>query len=434
MKISVVGCGFLGAVYAAGMASLGHDVVGIDIDEQKLERLKAGHSPFFEPGLDELLIKAQDQGSLRFSSDFADTALSTIHFLCVGTPQLDGSLAADVSYVNAAVRSLLPYLKGADVVVGKSTVPVGTAARLSPSVLDAGGELIWNPEFLREGHAVKDTLHPDRLIYGVRDEEESAAAIASLDEAYASMLDEGTVRMIMNYQTAELVKNSANSFLATKISFINAMAELCDAAGADVTELADALGLDDRIGRKFLNAGLGFGGGCLPKDIRALQAQAEELGVDAAVHFLNDIDHINQSQRSRLVELTRRVCGSLQGQRLAVLGAAFKPDSDDVRDSPALDVAQQLQDAGAEVIVCDPHATGNAKLRFPDLAYTEDLAEAVAGADGLLLLTEWKQFRQLDPYQLSGQVAKPVMIDGRNVLDPTKWRNAGWTFGSLGRP
>ncbi|HET7414646.1 MAG TPA: nucleotide sugar dehydrogenase, partial [Arthrobacter sp.] len=252
MQISVVGCGFLGAVYAAGMASLGHDVVGIDIDEQKLERLKAGHSPFFEPGLDELLIKAQNKGSLRFSSDFADTASSTIHFLCVGTPQLHGSLAADVSYVDAALQSLLPYLKPSDVVVGKSTVPVGTAARLSPLVLDAGGELIWNPEFLREGHAVKDTLHPDRLIYGVRDEEESAAAIASLDEAYASMLDEGTVRMIMNYQTAELVKNSANSFLATKISFINAMAELCDAAGADVTELADALGLDDRIGRKFL--------------------------------------------------------------------------------------------------------------------------------------------------------------------------------------
>lgn len=434
MKISVVGCGFLGAVYAAGMASLGHDVVGIDIDEQKLERLKAGHSPFFEPGLDELLVKAQNKGSLRFSSDYADTASSTIHFLCVGTPQLDGSLAADVSFVDAALQSLLPYLKPSDVVVGKSTVPVGTAARLSPMVLDAGAELIWNPEFLREGHAVQDTLHPDRLIYGVRGEEESAAAIASLDEAYASMLDEGTVRMIMNFQTAELVKNSANSFLATKISFINAMAELCDAAGADVTELADALGLDDRIGRKFLNAGVGFGGGCLPKDIRALQAQAQELGVDAAVDFLNDIDHINQGQRRRLVELTRRICGNLQGQRLAVLGAAFKPDSDDVRDSPALDVAQQLLDAGAQVVVCDPHATANARLRYPELTYTEHLAEAVAGADGLLLLTEWKQFRQLDPYQLGSQVAKPVMIDGRNVLDPTKWRNAGWTFASLGRP
>lgn len=434
MKISVVGCGFLGAVYAAGMASLGHDVVGIDIDEQKLERLKAGHSPFFEPGLDELLLEAQNKGSLRFSSDFADTASSTIHFLCVGTPQLDGSLAADISFVDAAVKSLIPYLKASDVVVGKSTVPVGTAARLAPLILDTGAELIWNPEFLREGHAVKDTLHPDRLIYGVRDEDDSAAAIASLDEAYASMLDEGTVRMIMNYQTAELVKNSANSFLATKISFINAMAELCDAAGADVTQLADALGLDDRIGRKFLNAGLGFGGGCLPKDIRALQAQAAELGVDAAVDFLNDIDHINQWQRRRLVELTRRVCGPIEGQRLAVLGAAFKPDSDDVRDSPALDVAQQLHDSGADVVVCDPHATANAKLRFPSLTYTQDLAEAVSGADALLLLTEWKQFRQLDPYQLSSQVARPVIIDGRNVLDSTKWRNAGWTFGALGRP
>ncbi|WP_026534571.1 UDP-glucose dehydrogenase family protein [Arthrobacter sp. H14] len=434
MKISVVGCGFLGAVYAAGMASLGHDVVGIDVDQDKLDRLTAGHSPFFEPGLDDLLIEAQNKGSLRFSADFPDTASSTMHFICVGTPQLDGSLAADVSYVNAAVQSLLPHLKPGDVVVGKSTVPVGTAARLAPMIVDAGADLIWNPEFLREGHAVKDTLNPDRLIYGVRDKEASAAAIQDLDEAYATMLDRGTVRLVMAYPTAELVKNSANSFLATKISFINAMAELCDASGADVTELADAIGIDDRIGRKFLNAGVGFGGGCLPKDVRALQAQARDLGVDSAVSLLNDIDHINQSQRSRLVALASRLCGGLEGKRLAVLGAAFKPNSDDVRDSPALDVAQQLQDAGAVVIVCDPHATTNASLRFPDLSYTDTLIDAVTDSDGMLLLTEWQEYRELDPAALRQLVHIPVMIDGRNVLDPTAWRTAGWTFGALGRP
>lgn len=434
MKISVVGCGFLGAVYAAAMASLGHDVVGIDVDQRKLDLLTAGQAPFYEPGLEELLLEAQNNGSLRFSSDMAEAAGAKLHFICVGTPQLDGQLAADVSYVNAAVQAALPHLNAGDVVVGKSTVPVGTAARLSPAIVGAGAELIWNPEFLREGHAVEDTLEPDRLIYGVREAQASAVAIATLDRAYAGIIERGTPRMVMDFATAELVKNSANSFLATKISFINAMAELCDAAGADVSLLADAIGLDERIGRKFLNAGIGFGGGCLPKDVRALQAQARDLGVDAAVNLLNDVDEINQNQRIRVLNLTEELCGGLAGKRLTVLGAAFKPNSDDVRDSPALDVAQKLHDAGALVTVCDPHAIEHARLRNPKLTYTDDVDRAVTEADGLLLLTEWHQFRALDPSELKALVSVPVMIDGRNVLDPLRWRAAGWTFGALGRP
>lgn len=437
MRISVIGCGYLGAVHAACMAKLGHDVVGIDIDQRKIDGLSGGTAPFFEPGLNGLLADVESSGRLTFTTDFSAAAGCDVHFVCVGTPQKKGENGADMTYVDAAIESLLPFVRPGDVVVGKSTVPVGTAARLAEIVRASqpDAHLLWNPEFLREGHAVKDTLNPDRFVYGVWDGSEDNHAVATLDEVYATPLNSGTPRLVVDLPTAELVKTAANSFLATKISFINAMAELCDAAGADVTRLADAIGMDDRIGRKFLNAGIGFGGGCLPKDIRAFMARAGELGADQALTFLKEVDAINMRRRTRVVELTRVLCGDgLLGKKIAVLGAAFKPDSDDVRDSPSLSIAAQLQLQGAVVTVTDPKALGNAARRFPELQYEPTVDATVRGADAVLLLTEWQEYRDLDPHLLLETVAAPRILDGRNVLDPAKWRAAGWHYRGLGRP
>ncbi|WP_342037783.1 MULTISPECIES: UDP-glucose dehydrogenase family protein [Brevibacterium] len=435
MKVSVIGCGYLGAVHAAAMASLGHEVVGVDVDEAKIAALRAGRPPFFEPGLADLLLGAQDKGSLDFTTDIADAAEARVHFVCVGTPQKPGEFAADVTYVDSAVDSLLPYLSPGAVVVGKSTVPVGTAARLAGLLQPSGAVLMWNPEFLREGHAVEDTLHPNRLVYGVPDGDAGETATEALDEVYAPMLAADTPRLVADYATAELVKTAANSFLATKISFINAMAELCEASGADVTMLADAIGMDDRIGRKFLNAGLGFGGGCLPKDIRAFMARAGELGADQAVAFLKEIDSINMRRRVRMVDIAREALGgSFIGKKVTILGAAFKPDSDDVRDSPALAVARLIGTQGGVVTVTDPEAVANASRAFPELTFVTDTTEALTGADAVLLLTEWKEYRDLDPTAVAGLVSGRVLVDGRNVLDPQQWRAAGWTYRALGRP
>ena len=435
MKISVIGCGYLGAVHAAAMASLGHEVTGVDVDTAKVEALTSGRPPFFEPGLSELLVKAQERGKLEFTTDVSRAADATVHFVCVGTPQKPGEFAADVTYVDAAVESLHTHLTATSVVVGKSTVPVGTAERLAGVIAVTGAAMMWNPEFLREGHAVEDTLHPNRLVYGVADGEPGQAAAATLDEVYASILAEDTPRMITDFATAELVKTAANSFLATKISFINAMAELCEASGADVTQLADAIGMDDRIGRKFLNAGLGFGGGCLPKDIRAFMARAGELGADQAVAFLKEIDSINMRRRVRMVDIARDALGgSFIGKKITILGAAFKPDSDDVRDSPALAVARLIATQGGLVTVTDPQAIGNAKKSFPELNYVADTAEAITGAEAVLLLTEWREYRDLDPAATAELVRGKVLVDGRNVLTPELWRSAGWTYRALGRP
>lgn len=437
MRISVIGCGYLGAVHAACMAKLGHDVVGIDVDERKITELSAARAPFFEPGLADLLREVQETGRLSFTTDLSAAKGSTVHFICVGTPQKKGENGADLTYVDSATYGLLPHLSPGDVVVGKSTVPVGTAARLSSLIQgqEPDAHLVWNPEFLREGHALSDTLQPDRFVYGVADGSEEHAAVAILDEVYSTSLSSGTPRLVTDHPTAELVKTAANSFLATKISFINAMAELCEAAGADVTRLADAIGMDDRIGRKFLNAGIGFGGGCLPKDIRAFMARAGELGADQALTFLREVDAINMRRRTRMVELSRELCdGSLMGKRITVLGAAFKPESDDVRDSPALSIAAQLQLQGAVVTVTDPKALANAARRFPELHYEPDTDKAAARADAVLLLTEWKEYQNLDPYELAHMVSTPRILDGRNVLDATKWRAAGWTYRGLGRP
>jgi UDPglucose 6-dehydrogenase len=436
VRISVIGTGYLGAVHAVGMAELGHAVVGVDVDTGKIEALGAGRSPIFEPELDELLQKHAATGLLRFTTDYAEAADADVHFICVGTPQRSDGLAADMTYVEAAVDALAPHLQRPCVVAGKSTVPVGTAQRLADKLLKlapAGSdvELAWNPEFLREGHAVADTLRPDRLVFGVS----SDAAEATLRECYADVIGRGTPVVVTDLPTAELVKVSANAFLATKISFINAIAEICEVTGADVTKLADAIGHDDRIGRKFLNAGLGFGGGCLPKDIRAFMARAGELGASHALTFLAEVDAINLRRRERVAELAWEMVGrSLIGKRVAVLGAAFKPNSDDVRDSPALNVAGRLQLQGAHVAVYDPKATDNARKIFPTLEYATSAFDACRRADVVLHLTEWAEFREIDPAELGEIVAQRNIVDGRNGLDVAVWRAAGWNYRALGRP
>jgi UDPglucose 6-dehydrogenase len=438
MKLSVIGCGYLGAVHAAAMAELGHEVIGIDIDPAKIEALSAGRAPFFEPGLPEILISASATGRLRFSTDLADAAGSEVHFIAVGTPQKKGSHAADLTYVNAAVEGLLPYLAAGDLVVGKSTVPVGTAANLA-STIEASGTgamLAWNPEFLREGFAVSDTITPDRLVYGLPPAPEQAArAKALLDGVYASALAAETPLVVTDYATAELVKVSANAFLATKISFINAMAEIAEVTGADVTQLATAIGLDDRIGWKFLKAGVGFGGGCLPKDIRAFTARAEELGRGESVAFLKEVDAINLRRRQRVVDLAvEALDGQAYGKKIAVLGLAFKPHSDDIRDSPALDVAVQLHGLGAIVTATDPQAIHTAARIHPQLTYAADPADALKDADLVVLVTEWDEFRHMDPAWAKSLVKTATIIDGRNTLDVLAWRAAGWTYKGLGRP
>lgn len=428
-----MGCGYLGAVHAACMADLGHDVVGIDVDAAKVAQLTAGTAPFYEPGLPELLRSALASGRLRFSTLMADARGATVHFIAVGTPQLSDSYAADLTHVNAAIDSLIGHLAPDDLVVGKSTVPVGTAAQLADRVERTGARLAWNPEFLREGFAVADTVAPDRLVYGVRAGDD--ASVIALDAVYAAAIARETPRVVTDLATAELVKVAANAFLATKISFINAMAEVAEVTGADVTQLADAIGYDARIGRRFLNAGLGFGGGCLPKDIRGFMARAEELGVQPALAFLREVDSINLRRRERMVDLAREVCGgSVDGKRIAVLGLAFKPDSDDVRDSPALDVAARLSELGAWVRATDPEALQTSRRQRPALTYVETVEEAAAEADAVLLLTEWKQYRNLDPGELGSIVRSRVILDGRNCLNPAQWREAGWLYRALGRP
>jgi UDPglucose 6-dehydrogenase len=436
VRISVIGCGYLGAVHAAVMARLGHQVVGVDVNPERVEVLASGHAPFYEPGLAPLLAEGTRTGSLRFTTDCAAAHGSTIHFLCVGTPQVAAGDQADLSALDASLLSLLPYLRAEDLVVGKSTVPVGTARALA-SWLGEGeerGRLAWNPEFLREGHAVEDTLHPDRLVYGVERGPLGEQDAALLDEVYGRLLRDGVPRIVTDYATAELAKVAANSFLATKISFVNAMAEVCEASGGDADALARTLASDSRIGKDYLGVGLGFGGGCLPKDIRAFAARAEELGAGPAVAFLHQVDQINDRCLDRAVELVRRAAGGLDGARVSVLGAAFKPDSDDVRSSPSLGLARRLASRGAQVVVTDPQAVPLAQLAAPELRYAVDVAEAVTGADVVVLATEWDEYRHLDPEDLSPLVRRPCVVDTRSVWDLARWRGAGFTALALGRP
>jgi UDPglucose 6-dehydrogenase len=442
VRITVIGTGYLGTTHAACMAELGHEVLGLDILPEKVAALASGAVPMYEPGLEELLRRhvaglPGSSGRLRFTTSWEEVgAFGEIHFVCTNTPQRRGEFACDMSYVESAFDLLAPHLERPVLVVGKSTVPVGSADRLARRLAErapAGelAEVAWNPEFLREGYAVEDTLHPDRLVIGVRSEQ----AEAVLRELYAPLLAQGTPLVVTDFPTAELVKTAANSFLATKISFINAMAEVCEASGADVVQLSGALAYDARIGGRYLNAGLGFGGGCLPKDIRAFMARAGELGADQALTFLREVDSINMRRRSRMVELAREQCGGgFLGRRVAVLGAAFKPDSDDVRDSPALNVAGQIQLQGGQVTVYDPKAMDNARALFPSLSFAGSALEAAEGAHVVLHLTEWREFRTMDPEVLGQVVSERRILDGRNVLDPQQWRGAGWTYRALGRP
>ena len=438
MRMTVIGTGYLGATHAACMAELGHEVMGVDVDESKIESLKSGKVPFYEPGLPEVLERNIEAGRLDFTTDYAQAAqFADVHFLGVGTPQRHGSYAADMTYVKAVIRDLVPLLEGEHVIFGKSTVPVGTAAELQEMANELAQEgshveIAWNPEFLREGYAVKDTITPDRIVLGVRGGQSRGEAVAR--EVYAKPLAQDTPFIVTDLQTAELVKVSANAFLATKISFINAVSEICEIAGADVVKLADAIGYDERIGRKFLGAGLGFGGGCLPKDIRAFMARAGELGADQALTFLREVDAINMRRRDRTVDMAKEAFqGSLLGHRVTVLGCAFKPNSDDVRDSPALSVAGSLSLAGAAVTVYDPEGMDNARKVFPTLNYAADCEEALRESELVILATEWQEFRQLDPTEVAGLVTNKHIIDGRNVLDVEAWKQAGWTIEALGR-
>ncbi|MFN8192836.1 MAG: UDP-glucose/GDP-mannose dehydrogenase family protein [Nocardioidaceae bacterium] len=436
MRITVIGCGYLGATHAACMAELGHEVLGVEVDDAKRAALAAGKVPFHEPGLEELLSRHVASGRLRFTDSFEEAGgFGDLHFLCVGTPQSAVGLGADLSAVFGATESLAPHLTRPALLVGKSTVPVGTASRLAVRLAElapAGddAELAWNPEFLREGFGVKDTLEPDRLVLGVASERSEKV----LRDFYAPVLDRGTPVVVTDFATAELAKVAANAFLATKISFINAVAEVCEAAGADVVDLADAIGHDARIGRAFLNAGIGFGGGCLPKDIRAFLHRAGELGVDDAMSFLREVDDINQRRRAQVVTTaTKLLDDSVAGATVCVWGAAFKPDSDDVRDSPALWIAGQLHLRGARVAVYDPQATETARRTFPTLDYASSAIEAATGADLVLHLTEWREFREVDLGAVSAVVRRRVLLDGRNVLDLEAWRAAGWTARGIGR-
>ena len=435
MRLTIIGIGYLGLTHAVCMAELGHDVVALDTDADKLSQASSGEVPFFEPGLEAMLRKNLDAGRLRFTASYAEVAeFGDVHFLCVGTPQAaDGS--ADMSYVVAAADSLAPHLRRPCLIVGKSTVPVGSARSLAARIsakapVGVGAELAWNPEFLREGFAVQDSLSPDRLVFGVTSERSADL----LRQVYAGPLAAGVPGLVMDLETAELVKVSANAFLATKISFINAMAEVCEKVGADVVRLADALAHDERIGRRFLAPGLGFGGGCLPKDIRAFRSTARDLDVSSVVNLLGEVDAINLNRRSRVVDLAREIGGgTLAARRITVLGLSFKPGSDDVRDSPSLDVCHLMMQEGAIVTAHDPVAMVNAARVRPDLRYAASVSEAAQDADVVLHLTEWADYRAIDPAMLAAVVSRRNIIDARCALDETAWRSAGWSFRILGR-
>ena len=435
MNITVIGTGYLGAVHAACMAQIGHAVLGVDADTEKRDLLAQGGVPFFEPGLGEMLNRVVQSRALRFSASLAEAAeFGEVHFICVGTPQLSGSFAADTSSVEAVIKELAPLLRGDCLVVGKSTVPVGTAARMAARLAGlapagSGAELAWNPEFLREGYAVRDTLQPDRVVAGVT----SARSDAILRSVYGPILAAGTPYIATDLQTAELVKVAANAFLATKISFINAMADVCAAADADIVTLTRALGHDSRIGHGGMAAGLGFGGGCLPKDLRALLARGGELGVGESLRILREVERVNAGRRVRTVEIATNLAGgSWTDRNAAILGASFKPETDDVRESPALAVAVEIAAAGARVRVHDPRAADNARALHPELEYAPDVEKACADADIVLHLTEWPQYREIDPVALRGFVRQPVLLDARNVLALSRWQAAGWTVRGLG--
>ncbi|WP_434995267.1 UDP-glucose dehydrogenase family protein [Arthrobacter sp. Ld5] len=434
MRISVIGCGYLGTVHAEALSALGHDVTAVDTDRDRIHQLSCGGVPFFEPGLTPLLDAGRRAGTLRFTSDVAEVADCDVHFLCVGTPQQKTTHHADLTHVFSAVEALAPHLREGSVVAGKSTVPAGTSATLRRLLAGTGADLAWNPEFLRQGTAVDDSLHPDRLIYGVAEGAAGARTAGVLDEVYAPLLAAGVARLVTGFTTAELAKSAANAFLALKVSYMNGIAEICDGVGADVSALAGAIGLDPRIGGKYLNAGAGFGGGCLPKDIRSLRAQAHDADAHSLAALLGLVDDMNTEARRRIHDLARHMCGgALSARRITVLGAAFKPHTDDVRDSPSIDIALQLARSGAAVTITDPQALPTACLNYPQLHFEADTVQALRGAELTILLTDWPQYRALDPSDTAAVVSRRAILDGRNALPSNAWRSAGWDYRGIGR-
>ncbi|MFD5696547.1 UDP-glucose dehydrogenase family protein [Streptomyces lasiicapitis] len=438
MRVSVIGCGHLGAPHAAAMAELGHEVVGVELSPETCRILQSGRGAFYERGLDELLAKHVASGRLRFTTELPEAAgWADLHFLAVGTPLREDGRGYDVSQVLGAVRSLAPLLTRPCTIVGKSMVTVGTVARLQEIVsaeAAEGVELVWNPEFLREGHAVEDSLHPDRIVAGLS----SAAAQKAIAEVYAPILARGGVELIVtDPQTAEVLKSAANAFLSTKISFINAMAEVCEITGADVNAVAYGIGIDHRIGHAGMRPGIGYGGGCLPKDVAAFAHRVEELGAEHAAGLLGAVEAVNRSRMDTAVALVERAHGSaLDGAAITVLGASFKPGTSDVRNSPALRLAGRLHQAGARTVIYDPESNEAARRLHPEYTYANDLRSALHEAEAVVLATDWPLFTQDTqlPSSAGAIVRARVLIDVRNSVDSHAWLAAGWQVWQLGRP
>jgi UDPglucose 6-dehydrogenase len=433
MKIGVIGTGYVGMVTAVCLADLGHTVIGTDIDKEKIEKAAQGVCHIYEPGLEELLQKNLKEGNLSFSFDLEATIReSDVLFVCVNTPQRqDGS--ADMCYVESTSRSIAENLNKYKVVVEKSTVPVQTSMWIKRTISlykrgDGEFDVASNPEFLREGTAVSDFMHPDRVIIGV----ETKRAEDVLVKIYDAFKDK---ILVTNIDTAELIKHASNSFLATKISFINLMSDLCEKTDADVELVAKGMGLDLRIGERFLRAGLGYGGSCFPKDVRALIKIGEDLGVDLAL--LKEVDSINTARIQNFLDKIKKALWIVKDKKIAVLGLAFKPETDDTRNAPSIYLINELQSQEALLRLYDPKAMDNMKSIFPEdppkIVYTQDPYEAVEDANALLLVTEWDEFKSLDLNKVKDLMANPILIDGRNLYDPDEVRNLGFEYYSIGR-
>ena len=429
MKVAVVGTGYVGLIQAACLAELGNDVTCLDIDEAKIEGLKHGKSPIYEPGIEELVAKNVDAGRLHFTTDYA-TAIPGVDvaFIAVGTPSRDDG-RADLQYVEAAARSIAKHLDGYAVVVNKSTVPVGTGDVVSDIVREEyKGEfdVASNPEFLREGSAIDDFMHPDRVVVGNASEK----AKEILEALYQPL---GSPILFTDIKTAEMIKYASNSMLATQISFINSIAQICDNVGADVTKVSEGMKLDGRIGkRSFLNAGVGYGGSCFPKDVKALVQIAHDHGV----HFeiLEAVEDVNAMQRRTLVQKVRTLLGDVKGTRIAIWGLAFKPKTDDLRYAPALDVAQMLMTEGATVVAFDPVAGDGAKNILTDLELADSPLATTKDADALVIMTEWDEFKEIDLAEVKSALKQPKIVDGRNLYELDTMRELGFDYVSVGRP
>ncbi len=434
MHIAVIGTGYVGLVSGAGMADFGMKVICVDKDKDKIKQLQKGRIPFYEPGLETLVHRNMEAGRLSFTTDLKKAVRQAlVVFICVGTPPApDGS--ADLSQIREVALGLAEAIDDYKVVVTKSTVPVGTN-RWIKQLIDkhkknsVAVDIISNPEFLREGSAVEDFMHPDRVVIGG----ESAYAIAIVKDIYRPLYLAETPFIITDLETAELIKYASNAFLATKVTFINEIANLCEKVGADVTVVARAMGFDPRIGRKFLNPGPGFGGSCFPKDVKALVHQGREVG--QPMRILEAVLEVNERQKMRAVEKTEALCGNLSGKTVAVLGLSFKPNTSDVRESPALTVVPELLKRGARVRVYDPVAMEEFRRWCPDLKveYARDPLQAAKGAHALIILTEWNEFRFLELHEIRKLMAEPNLVDMRNIYEPETVKSLGFKYTGVGR-